>query len=104
MLGLLLGKDYFYHATDETSRQTGSFQFRIALIGFSYRAYVLDCPSLNGRSAALSDIHMFRDYRGRYYVCVIGKVRSADKMRAICRLWSKRYMRYVATGIDFNQR
>ena len=98
---LLFGEKYCICAKDDTSGCSGWFVFKISSRGGSYRAYVLDKPSLNGCDSSLSKVHMLRD-GNRYYVCVLGSVSTVDKMKAIARLWAKRYLRYVKTGKDYN--
>lgn len=97
----LFGEKYCFYAKDDTSGHSGWFEFKIVRKTGAYRAYVLVCPSLNGRDSRLSKVHMLRD-GNQYYVCVIGRVSTAEKMKAIARLWAKRYLRYVETGKDYN--
>ena len=100
---LLFGERYCIRAKDDTSGHSGWFVFKICRKAGGYRAYVLESPSLNGRDSSLSKGHMLRD-GNRYYVCVLGSVLTIDKMKAIARLWAKRYLRYVATGKDYNEK
>lgn len=98
---LFFGETYRYRAVDETSNCGGWFKFKIIRKKGTFRAYVMEMPSLNGRDSSLSKVHMLRDGK-RYYVCVVGEVYSKDRMKGIARFWAKRYMRYVATGMDYN--
>ena len=100
---LLFGGKYRFRAKDDASGHSGLFVFKISRKTDGYRAYVLESPSLNGRDSSLSKVHMLRDGRW-YYVCVLGSVPTLDKMKAIARLWAKRYLRYVATGKDYNEK
>ena len=100
---LFFGETYLYKATDETSNSSGWFKFKICRKKGAYRAYVLERPSLKGRSASLSNVHMLRDGKN-YYICVIGDVDTKERMKGIARLWASRYLRYVETGKDYNER
>lgn len=98
---LLFGERYRFRAKDDASGHSGLFVFKISRKTDGYRAYVLKSPPLHGRDASLTKVHMLRDGR-RYYVCVLGSVPTLEKMKAIARLWAKRYLRYAATGKDYN--
>lgn len=100
---LLFGKTYCYYATDEESGKSGAFKFKIVSKHGLYRAYVIERPPLGMRSCSLNNVHMLRDGK-KYYVCVTCDIRSYEKMEAVARLWARRYMRYIATGKEYNDK
>ncbi len=99
---LLFGETFEYRAVDDTSNRSGWFTFKIVRKKGSYRAYVIKMPPLNGRDSSLMKVHMLSDGK-HYYVCVIGDVLTKDRMKGIARFWAKRYLRYVETGMDYNE-
>ncbi len=100
---LLFAKTYTYYATDEESGESGFFKFKIVSRRGEYRAYVLEKPPLGARSCSLNSIHMLRDGK-KYYICVIGSIYTYNKMKAVARFWAKRYLRFKATGKDYNEK
>ncbi len=100
---LLFGKTYTYYAKDEESGKSGFFKFKIVSRREEYRAYVLERPPLGVYSCSLNDVHMLRDGK-KYYVCVVGAIYTYSKMEAVARLWAKRYLRFSATGKDYNEK
>lgn len=86
---------------DEGTGKGGEFRFKIVRKHGEFRAYILTRPPLGMRSGNLSNVHMLKD-GSMYYVCVVDKIFSCEKMEAVAKLWAKRYMRYIATGMDYN--
>lgn len=97
----LFGKKLDYLAVDEQTGAQGAFRFKIVGRRGEYRAYILRRPPVVARSRSLFNVHMLKDGI-RYYVCVVQKIRSYEKMEAVAKLWARRYMRYLATGMDYN--
>lgn len=95
-----------YTVLDEETNQQGKYSFVvIKLRDNTWRAYVLECPSLNGRSGAGNKIHLYRDENSDYvYVCVVQDIFSKEQMIAVAKLWARKYQRYIATGKDFNEK
>ena len=98
----LLGETFEYSAQDVDSGKRGLFKFKIVKKGSGYRAYVLSFPSLEGRDGSLSVIHMMRDGT-RHYVCVVQSIHSIEKMKAVARLWARKYLRYIASGKKYEE-
>ena len=95
------GKKLNYYAVDKESGKGGSFSFLIKRKHGEFSAYVLERHPLGVRSCNLTNVHLLRD-DGKYYVCVVGMIRSYAKMVAVAKFWARRYIRYVATGKDYN--
>lgn len=94
-----------YIAREEEHDSKGFYKFMIKYVfGSGWRAYILSRPECAGREVNGNVLHMYGDKkRGLPFVCVTRKIRSKKKMKAIARLWAKRYQRYIATGKDFNE-
>ena len=94
---------YIARETEHDSK--GFYKFLIKYVfGSGWRAYILSRPECTAREANGSTLHMYGDRKsGLPFVCVTSKVSSKEKMKAVARLWAKRYQRYIATGKAFNE-
>lgn len=81
----LFGKKLNYYAVDKGSGKEGAFSFWIMRKHGEMRAYVLSRSPLGMRSCSLSNIHMLMD-GNKYYICVIGRITSYEKMEAVAKL------------------
>lgn len=86
-----------YLAYDSESGRYGNFKFKIKKKDGSYRAYILEMPLPYGRDSSMSKIHVLRD-NGKIYVCVVNRIYTLKKMKAVAKLWARKYLRYLALG------
>lgn len=91
-----------YTAVDERTGRRGKFKFRISRRGGEYRAYIIDRPALDGRDGNAHKVHVLTD-NGKPYVCVVNSIESRKKMVAVAKLWARKYLRYVETGMLFEE-
>lgn len=100
--GIFKRNELRYTAVDETTGQSGKFRFKISKRGDGYRAYILDRPMLGGRDGSMHKVHVLTD-GDKPYVCVINTIETRKKMIAVAKLWARKYLRYVETGILFEE-
>lgn len=95
-----------YTAKEEETGSQGEYTFFVvSQKDGTWRAYVLECPSLNGRSGKGTKVHLYRDdSNDKVYICVVQDIFSKEQMIAVAKLWARRYQRYIATGKDFNEK
>lgn len=79
----------------------GKYRFELAKVGGSWRAYILQMPSLNDRPSSSSATHRLTGEDGRKYVCVQGNVPTKERMAQIAKKWANCLQHYIKTGEHF---
>lgn len=80
--------------------QDGKYVFKFEKKSGSWRAYIEQMPSLNGRDASASVTHRLTD-GARQYVCIQGNVSTKDKMKSYAKTWANHIQKYIKTGQRF---
>jgi len=77
------------------------FEFKIAEEGAlwwqSFRAYIVKAPSYGSRSDSFQITHRLGT-RDNPYVCWNSRISELKQMKAVCRLWAKATVMYIADG------
>lgn len=81
-------------------RRRATYRFYYARVDGSWRAYILETPSLRGRPNTPSLAHFHTDGVGAY-VCWDRKITDLDAMRVVARTWARSIEEYIVRGAKF---
>ena len=86
-----------YRTRDGRADYTFSFE---RLSDGTWRAYIVNQPSYNGRDTSLHATHRLMDGR-RYYVCWTQPFRTEGDARQVVALWADKTQDYIKHGTRF---
>lgn len=94
------GKTVVYYVDNYGYYRDGKYVFSIERKEGSWRAYIERMPDLQGRDPSASITHRLRD-GDRRYVCIMGSIKTKDRMISIAKTWARHVQRYIETGETF---
>ena len=86
-----------YFANDAYHLSDNEYRFSYRRVGNGWRAYILKCPTINGRTASC---HRLSDGGGSY-ICWDREISTLKEMQNVARRWADNNQKYIATGIGF---
>ncbi|MBO4474698.1 MAG: hypothetical protein J5750_07310 [Clostridiales bacterium] len=89
-----------YFANDPHHRKDNVYRFNYKFVNGSWRAYILQMPSLGNRDDSGYITHRLFD-GDEAYVCWDSSVTSLKDMQIISRAWADNIQKYIATGKHF---